>query len=134
MVKTTLHGELLRHSPYRIKPIPKRSNLRIELCLWIYIYIPTILCSNARAPVAQLVRASDRHSEDPGSNPGWISMPFFIVYIVTVLTSLILSIYTAWQVTYTVQFHGTPFLSLPHTCSTLMLYVTCTFNVNLAIW
>ena len=32
---------------------------------------------NARAPVAQLVRASDRHSEDPGSNPGWISMSFF---------------------------------------------------------
>ena len=32
---------------------------------------------NARAPVAQLVRASDGHSEDPGSNPGWISMSFF---------------------------------------------------------
>ena len=28
-------------------------------------------------PVAQLVRASDRHSEDPGSNLGWISMSFF---------------------------------------------------------
>ena len=27
--------------------------------------------------VAQLVRASDRNSEDPGSNPGWISMSFF---------------------------------------------------------
>ena len=27
--------------------------------------------------MAQLVRASDRHSEDPGSNPGWISMSFF---------------------------------------------------------
>ena len=24
----------------------------------------------------QVVRASDRHSEDPGSNPGWISMSF----------------------------------------------------------
>ena len=23
------------------------------------------------APVPQLVRASDQHSEDPGSNPGW---------------------------------------------------------------
>ena len=32
---------------------------------------------NARAPVAQLVRASDRSLEDPGSNPGWISMSFF---------------------------------------------------------
>ena len=39
--------------------------------------MPSILCSNARAPVAQLVRASDRQSEDPGSNPGWISMSFF---------------------------------------------------------
>ena len=37
----------------------------------------SILCSNARAPVAQLVRASDRNSEDPGLNPGWISMSFF---------------------------------------------------------
>ena len=41
--------------------------------------MPSILCSNARAPVAQLVRASDRNSEDPGSNPGWISMSFFAI-------------------------------------------------------
>ena len=34
------------------------------------------LCSNARAPVAQLVRASDQNSEDPGSNSGWNSMSF----------------------------------------------------------
>ena len=40
--------------------------------------MPSILCSNARAPVAQLVRASDRNLEDPGSNPGWISMSFFL--------------------------------------------------------
>ena len=33
----------------------------IELCLWI---LPSILCSNARAPVAQLVRTSDWHSEE----------------------------------------------------------------------
>ena len=33
--------------------------------------------STARAPVAQLVRASDQNSEHPGSNPGWISTPFF---------------------------------------------------------
>ena len=44
----------------------------------VYGYIPSILCSNARPPVAQLVRTSDRHSEDPGSNPGWISMSFFL--------------------------------------------------------
>ena len=37
--------------------------------------MPSILCSNARAPVAQLVKASDHSLEDPGSNPGWISMP-----------------------------------------------------------
>ena len=36
----------------------------------------SILCSNARAPVAQLVRASDQNLEDPGSNPGWISCLF----------------------------------------------------------
>ena len=27
--------------------------------------------------LAQLVRASDQSSEDPGLNPGWISMSFF---------------------------------------------------------
>ena len=37
----------------------------------------SILYSNARAPVSQLVRASGRSSEDPGSNPGWISISFF---------------------------------------------------------
>ena len=35
------------------------------------MYIPSIFCSNARAPVAQLVRASDRHF---GLSPGWVSM------------------------------------------------------------
>ena len=45
----------------------------------IYGQIPSILCSNPRAPVAQLVRTSDYNSEDPGSNPGWISMSFFTI-------------------------------------------------------
>ena len=31
------------------------------------------------SPVAQLVSASDRHSEHPGSNPGWISRSFFTI-------------------------------------------------------
>ena len=52
----------------------QRSGLRIELC--VYRYIPS-----ARAPVARLVRVSDQHSEDPGSNPDWISMSFFILHI-----------------------------------------------------
>ena len=43
--------------------------------------MPSILCSNARAPVAQLVRASDWNSEDPGSNPGRISMSFFTINV-----------------------------------------------------
>ena len=43
-----------------------------------YGYMPSILCSNARAPVAQLVRASDQHSEDPSPNPGWISTSAFL--------------------------------------------------------
>ena len=38
--------------------------------------MPSILCTNARSPVAHLVRASDRNLEDQGSNPGWISMSF----------------------------------------------------------
>ena len=41
--------------------------------------MPSILCCNARAPAAQLVRASDWNSQDPGSNPGWISMPFITI-------------------------------------------------------
>ena len=43
--------------------------LRIKRCLWI---MPSILRSNARAPVAQLVRPS----EDPGLIPSWISNSF----------------------------------------------------------
>ena len=42
-----------------------------------YNYIPSILSSNARAPVAQLVRTSVWQSEDPGSNPSWITPSFF---------------------------------------------------------
>ena len=40
-------------------------------------YIPSILRSNARDPIAQLVRASDQHSEDQMS-PGWISSYFLL--------------------------------------------------------
>ena len=44
----------------------------------------SILCSNARAPVAHLVRATHWHSENPGSNPGAgsqsLSYPNFCLY------------------------------------------------------
>ena len=54
----------------RVKPTT--STLRIKLCPWI---LPSILCSNVRAPVAQFVRvyASDWHSEDPG----WMDLNLF---------------------------------------------------------
>ena len=38
--------------------------------------LPFILHFDVRAPVAQLVREPDGHSEDLGSNPGLISCPF----------------------------------------------------------
>ena len=41
-------------------------------------YRPSILFFNARAPVTQLVRASDHHAEGPSSNPGWTSYPFSV--------------------------------------------------------
>ena len=41
------------------------------------LYCTSILCSNARAPVAHLVRATHWHSENPGSNPGAGSQGFF---------------------------------------------------------
>ena len=41
-------------------------------------YRPSILFFNVRAPVAQLVRASDHHAKGPGSNPGWTSYPFSV--------------------------------------------------------
>ena len=49
----------------------------------IHVYVPYILCSNARAPVAQLVRAS-HHSRC--SNPSWNSFFFFMT------TKLLLSV------------------------------------------
>ena len=58
-----------------------------EQYLWINAI--SMLCSNARAPVAQLVRASDWNSEDPGSNPGWISMSFFSIYLSICLSGLV---------------------------------------------
>ena len=50
----------------------------IELTVqWKFSAIALLEFQNARAPVGQLVRAFDRNSEDPGSNPGWTSMSFF---------------------------------------------------------
>ena len=47
----------------------------------IFGYIPSMLYSTARVPVAQMVRTSDQHLEDAGSNPGWISFPFFFLLL-----------------------------------------------------
>ena len=56
-----------------LKPGWDRSRAIVEVCRVLHS------CShlNARAPVTQLVRASDQSSEDPSSNPGWTSMSFF---------------------------------------------------------
>ena len=44
----------------------------------IYLSVKSsIICSHARALVAQLVRASDWNLEHPGSNPGWIQRFLF---------------------------------------------------------
>lgn len=37
------YGELLQHS-CRVKPTPMRSNLRVELCLWMWVYISLTPC------------------------------------------------------------------------------------------
>ena len=49
-------------------------------CTSVYTYpaelnkMQSIICSTAKAPVAELLGASDRNLEDPGLNTGWISM------------------------------------------------------------
>ena len=48
------YGEWLEHLPCKAMPTTRRSSLGNELCLWI---LPSTLCSNSRAPVAQSVRA-----------------------------------------------------------------------------
>ena len=48
----------------------------------------SILCSNARTLVAQLLTASEQNSEDPGLNPGWIAMSFFIATIRYIVASI----------------------------------------------
>ena len=58
---------VLQSSPCWVKPTTRRSSLNIKtVSMDITIY-----------PLLWLVRASDQHSEDPGSNPGRISMSFF---------------------------------------------------------
>ena len=72
-LQQTVH--VLQHLPYAGSSLPsiayKRSSLRIELCLSNMHHLPEL-------NTAQSVRASDRHSEDPGSNPGWISPSFYL--------------------------------------------------------
>ena len=73
---------LLQHLPYA-GSVPsiayKRSSLRIELCLSNMYHLLEL-------NVAQLVRASDQHSEDQGSNPGWISLSFIFKCLCTLCT------------------------------------------------
>ena len=84
--------------------------------------MPSILCSNARPPVAQLVRASDRNSEDPGLNPGWNSMSFsalFLYFYVVVRTSYDCDSCTST----TLLLHGT-MIATEWTCEDVQLHVT----------
>ena len=56
----------------------ERSSPWVELCLWIYtIYLSSTPMPD---PVSQLVSASDRSSEVPGSNPGWILNVFLLLF------------------------------------------------------
>ena len=66
----TLHGEYWSNSPHWVLRYlllqPQWTGYQQPWRTWelncVYGYIPSILCSNARTPVAQLIRASDRHS------------------------------------------------------------------------
>ena len=59
---TSVLSELLRHSPCRIKPTPKRSNLRIELCLWIYTIYPLLQCQSSSGSVDKSIWPPFRRS------------------------------------------------------------------------
>ena len=52
---TSVLSELLRHSPCRVKPTPKRSNLRIELCLWIYTVYSLLQCQSSSDSVGKSI-------------------------------------------------------------------------------
>ena len=70
--------KVLRYSSCRVNQLSLR---KIQPMSWTVSMDKCHLSSvpmPCRAPVAQLVRASNQGSEDPGSNPGWISMSFFI--------------------------------------------------------
>ena len=49
---------------------PENRTVSMRKCL-------SIFCSNARAPVTQLITPSDQNYEVPSLNSGWISMFFF---------------------------------------------------------
>ena len=68
--------KVLRYSSCRVSQALERSSLRIELCLWINAIYPLLQCQSSSS---SLVRASDQNSEDPGLNPGWISMSSFVI-------------------------------------------------------
>ena len=55
-------------------PKPRRDPAWDSSCLWINTIYPLLQCQSSSS---SLVRVSDWNSEDPGSNPGWISMSFF---------------------------------------------------------
>ena len=69
---------------YHTHQAKKRSSLKIELSLrigtvsiWINAIYPLLQCQSSSGSVG--IRASDQNLEDPGSNPGWISMSFFTI-------------------------------------------------------
>ena len=69
---------------YHTHQAKKRSSLKIELSLrignvsiWTNAIYPLLQCQSSSGSVG--IRASDQNLEDPGSNPGWISMSFFTI-------------------------------------------------------
>ena len=51
----TQYSELLWHSPCRVKPTPKRSSWKIELCLWIYTIYPLLQSQSSSGSVGKSI-------------------------------------------------------------------------------
>ena len=62
---------IMQSSPSLREIQPETGAVSMDKC---YLSIALLLCQSSSN---SLVRASDWNSEDPGLNPGWISMSFF---------------------------------------------------------
>ena len=119
------YGELLQHSSCRAKPTPMRSNLRIELCLWIYTIHPLLQCQSSSGSVGKSIWLEFRGPRFES----WLDLNVFFHQKCDQVCYAIKSQPTVDQIIYSL-FAKWHYRDLPHSLTVLLIHTSALCQVS----